>query len=162
MGLEFGIPICSPICKRKSPLPSRIRASFGNLHIASRAFGWKMIGRTLLVYQMWDTRHNLERPRNRLPFAPVSVLIHFRTGWRILKGKASKMDDKEEIVARVHKLPPQMQEEVLRFVSSLASVPAGESGAALLRFSGSLDPVSAQQMIQAIEEECERIGVNQW
>ena len=42
------------------------------------------------------------------------------------------MDVREEIVARVDKLPLEMQEEVLRFVASLAaSTPKGESGAAL-------------------------------
>jgi len=51
IGRELGIPICSPICKRKSPLPRRIRTSFGNRRNASRAFGWRMIDRTILLYQ---------------------------------------------------------------------------------------------------------------
>ena len=51
-----------------------------------------------------------------------------------------------------------MQEQVLQFVASLsASAPVGEKGTRLRRFSPSLDSVSARQMIQAIEEECEQV-----
>jgi hypothetical protein len=72
------------------------------------------------------------------------------------------MGVREEIVARVDKLPVEMQEEVLRFVASLAHSPKGESGAVLRSFSGSLDHVSAQEMIRAIEEECERVDAGEW
>jgi hypothetical protein len=68
------------------------------------------------------------------------------------------MDLKSEIAARVENLPPEMQEQVLRFVASLSpSEPKGESGAALRRFAGSIDHASAREMTQAIEQECERI-----
>ena len=73
------------------------------------------------------------------------------------------MDIKNEIVIRVDKLPPEMQEQVLRFVASLTVSPStGDSGTALRQFSGSLDAESAQQMIQAIEEECERVDAGAW
>lgn len=73
------------------------------------------------------------------------------------------MDVRDEIVARVEKLPREMQEQVLRFVASLsAPTPRGESGAVLRRFSGSLDTVSAREMIRAIEEECERVDASEW
>ena len=73
------------------------------------------------------------------------------------------MDITNEIVARIGKLPPEMREQVLRFVASLtASLPKGESGTALRQFSGSLDAESAQQMIQAIEEDCERVDAGGW
>ena len=73
------------------------------------------------------------------------------------------MDVREELVARVEKLPPEMQEQVLRFVASLAAPgPTGESGTALRHFSGSLDAVSAQEIAQAIEEHCERVDVGEW
>ncbi len=73
------------------------------------------------------------------------------------------MDLRAEIVARVDKLPPEMQEQVFRFVASL-EVPTstGESGTALRRFSGSLDAVSAQEIARAIEEHCERVDVGEW
>ena len=73
------------------------------------------------------------------------------------------MDIRNEIAMRVDKLPREMQQQVLRFVASLAVSPSsGESGRALRQFSGSLDAESAQQMIQAIEEECERIDAGAW
>ena len=72
------------------------------------------------------------------------------------------MDIRDEIIARVDKLSPEMQEQVLQFVASLAASPNGESGATLRRFSGSLDPVSAQEILRAIEDECERVDASQW
>jgi hypothetical protein len=48
-------------------------------------------------------------------------------------------------------------------VSSLpASLPAAEKGADLRQFASSIDSVSAGQMIQAIEQECERIDAGEW
>jgi hypothetical protein len=73
------------------------------------------------------------------------------------------MDVRQEIAKRVEQLPPDMQQQVLRFVASLAaSPPSGENGAALRQFSYSLDAVSAQQMTQAIDEECERVDAGEW
>ena len=73
------------------------------------------------------------------------------------------MDFRQEIAKQVEKLPPDMQEQVLRFVSSLSvPAPVGENGARLRQFSSSLDSVSARQMIQAIDEECEQVDFGQW
>ena len=70
---------------------------------------------------------------------------------------------RDEIVAHVDKLPPDRQEEVLRFVASLAAPPTrGERGVELRRFSGSLDPASAAEMTRAIEQECERVDAGEW
>lgn len=73
------------------------------------------------------------------------------------------MDFKREIARKVDNLPPDLQEQVLRFVASLnPSALAGENGATLRQFSSSRDSLSAQQMIQAIEEECERVETGEW
>jgi hypothetical protein len=73
------------------------------------------------------------------------------------------MDVRNEIVARVDKLPLEMQDQVLRFVASLATpTPRGEPGAGLRLFAGSLDPESAREMLRVIEEECERLDVGNW
>jgi hypothetical protein len=73
------------------------------------------------------------------------------------------MELRNEIVARIDKLPPEMQEQVLRFITSLTlSTAKGESGAMLRSFSGSLDVVSAREMIQAVEIECERVDACEW
>jgi hypothetical protein len=73
------------------------------------------------------------------------------------------MDVRQEIARQVEKLPPHLQEQVLRFVASLpASASTGENGSTLRQFSSSLDAVSALQMTQAIEEECERVDAGEW
>ena len=73
------------------------------------------------------------------------------------------MDVRQEIAKQVEKLPPELQERVLRFAASLsASQLVGETGASLRQFSSSLDPISARQMSQAIEQECERIDAGDW
>ena len=73
------------------------------------------------------------------------------------------MDVREEIAKRVETLPADLQGRVLEFVVSLsASAPVGESGSALRHFSSSLDSLSARQMIQAIEEDCERVEAGEW
>jgi hypothetical protein len=81
----------------------------------------------------------------------------------MLKDIGSHMDVKREIVARVDKLPPELQAEVLRFVASLPTRAArGETGAGLRQFSGFLDRVSTQEMNRAIEEHCERVDAGEW
>jgi hypothetical protein len=73
------------------------------------------------------------------------------------------MSVRDEIVARVDKLPPEMQNQVLRFVASLAApAPKGERGADLRLFSGSLDSVSARELTQVIEEDCEQVDAGEW
>ena len=73
----------------------------------------------------------------------------------ILRIGTRQMDVRQEITKQVDKLPSDMQEQVLRFATSLsASAPVGEHGARLRQFSSSLDPVSARQMMRAIDEEC--------
>lgn len=73
------------------------------------------------------------------------------------------MNVKDEIAERVDKLPPELQEQVLRFVVSLpVSALTGERGAVLLEFGGSLDAVSAEQMMQAINDGCERVDASEW
>jgi len=68
------------------------------------------------------------------------------------------MDVRQEIAKKIDNLPPDLQAQVPRFVASLStSAPVGEKGAILRQFSSSLDSHSARQMIQAIEEECERV-----
>jgi len=77
--------------------------------------------------------------------------------------RAGQMDLRQEIAKRVETLPGNLQERVLEFVAALsASATVGERGLTLGEFSSSLDPLSARQMLQAIEEECERVDPNTW
>lgn len=73
------------------------------------------------------------------------------------------MDIKAEIVARVDNLPPEMQEQVLRFMDSLAGpAPQGKKGSAMRSFAGCLDAISAREMARAIEGECEQVDASEW
>lgn len=74
------------------------------------------------------------------------------------------MDVREEIAAQLDKLPPDVQQQVLRYVSSLNERPAlvGEKGSALLRFASLIDAESAREMAGAIDENCEHIDASQW
>ncbi len=69
----------------------------------------------------------------------------------------------EEIAKRLEALPPERQERVLRDVVSLSeSLPPGTKGSDLRKLAFTLDPVSAREMREAIEEGCERIDPNEW
>lgn len=73
------------------------------------------------------------------------------------------MEIRDEIVARVEALPADLQQQVLLFVTSLASQgPKGTRGIELRAFGGSLDPTSAREMTRAIADECERVDASQW
>jgi hypothetical protein len=73
------------------------------------------------------------------------------------------MDVRDEIVARVEALSPELQQQVLQFVTSLASSGTKDRTALVLRsLAGSLDPTSAREMREAIEEGCEQVDADQW
>jgi hypothetical protein len=73
------------------------------------------------------------------------------------------MSVRSEIDERVAKLSPQLQEQVLHYISALEPLrKQGERGAELARFAGSLDGISALEMSRAIEEECERVDADHW
>jgi hypothetical protein len=73
------------------------------------------------------------------------------------------MDISQEIAKQVQQLPPAIQEQVLRFVSSLAAAtPAGQPGPEFHQFAGLLDSISAHEMREAIENDCEQIEPGNW
>ena len=73
------------------------------------------------------------------------------------------MDIPQEIAKQVQQLPPAIQEQVLRFVSSLTTATqSGQSGADFRQFAGTLDSVSAHEMREAIENDCEQIDSGKW
>jgi hypothetical protein len=69
----------------------------------------------------------------------------------------------EEISERLAQLDPAQQRAVLDYASALAESPRRDgSGAALLRFAGTMDPEVAREIAEAIEEACERVNPNGW
>ena len=67
----------------------------------------------------------------------------------------------EEIGAIVSTLPPDRQQDVLRYIRQLAqatpSLPPGAPMGNLLRFAGTIPPDVVDEMARAIEEGCETI-----
>jgi hypothetical protein len=72
-------------------------------------------------------------------------------------------DVKDQILNDLEQLSPEMQERAARLVHSLVSpLPKGASGRDLMRLSGIIDPESAREMMEAIEEGCERVDLDEW
>jgi hypothetical protein len=68
-----------------------------------------------------------------------------------------------EIIAQLEKLNLQQQLQVLNFAKSLAgTVPVGVPGKELLRFAGTLSHEEAKLMLEAIEEDCGQLNLNEW
>ena len=67
-----------------------------------------------------------------------------------------------EILKRMEQLSEEEQRQVLRYARDLPSSPKKEGPAHFLDLFGTLDHESAQEMMQIIEEDCERIDANDW
>ncbi|HET9768395.1 MAG TPA: hypothetical protein VFS60_16205 [Thermoanaerobaculia bacterium] len=70
---------------------------------------------------------------------------------------------KQQILSDLDRLSPAQQHQAAEFVRGLArqTLP-GVPGRALLRFAGALDDESARQMLEAIDEGCERVDAADW
>ncbi|HIK30568.1 MAG TPA: hypothetical protein IGS17_06250 [Oscillatoriales cyanobacterium M59_W2019_021] len=69
----------------------------------------------------------------------------------------------DEVVERLKVMPPHLQWQVLEFVRSLVKVEVrGTPGQQLLRFAGSIPIDDLQLMREAIEQDCDRIDLNEW
>ncbi len=68
-----------------------------------------------------------------------------------------------ELLKQLEQLSPPKQWQVLGFARSLAEgPPKGVPGRDLLDLCGIMPAEDAREMMQAIEEECERIDPNGW
>ncbi|MFB2880474.1 hypothetical protein [Floridanema aerugineum] len=69
----------------------------------------------------------------------------------------------KEIHVQLEKLTLQQQIQVLNFAKSLAgTMPVGVPGKDLLQFAGTLSPEEAKEMLEAIEEGCGKVDLNEW
>ncbi len=69
----------------------------------------------------------------------------------------------KEIFEQLGRLPVDQQRRVLDFVHTLLSGEAvGASGKEILRFAGMFDMADLREMERAIQEECERVDLNEW
>ena len=68
-----------------------------------------------------------------------------------------------EIMSQLGKLPLEKQQRVLHFARALATdQPLGIPGKDLLRFAGTIETSDLQVMAQVIEEDCEKVNLNEW
>ena len=75
----------------------------------------------------------------------------------------SEGEIRKEIADRLEQLPVEEQARVPEFVRQQCGEPIrGEPGVNLLKYAGWLDPVSAEEMRQAIEEEFEQVDPSEW
>jgi hypothetical protein len=70
---------------------------------------------------------------------------------------------RKQIIEHLRRLPLDQQRRVLEYVQALVSPePIGVSGKEMLRFAGMIDPADLKEMEKAIQEECERVDLNEW
>ncbi len=74
----------------------------------------------------------------------------------------SNIEIQEELLKRINQLSEEEQRQVLRFANNLPTSSPKKSAAHFLDLAGTLDSESAQEMLQAIEEDCERIDADEW
>lgn len=67
---------------------------------------------------------------------------------------------KNTLITQIDRLPYELQLLVLDFAKALA--PKGVEGKTLLRFEGAIPADDLQLMSKAIEENCEKVNLNEW
>lgn len=76
---------------------------------------------------------------------------------------STTQDLKEQLLDDFERLPAEMQRKVGEFAHALVlTTPRGTPARQLLPLVGTLDPESAREMREAIEEGCERVDMNEW
>jgi hypothetical protein len=70
---------------------------------------------------------------------------------------------KQRLIEDFERLSPEQQQRVQEFAHALAgSRPRSVPARSLLKYAGMLDPESAREMRQAIEEAFERVEPDEW
>jgi hypothetical protein len=68
-----------------------------------------------------------------------------------------------ELLKQMEQLSPALQRRVLDYARAMAeSTPQGTPGKDLLQFAGIMSPDEADEFLQSIEEDCERVDPNDW
>jgi hypothetical protein len=69
----------------------------------------------------------------------------------------------EEVIEQLKVMPQHLQWQVLEFVRALVKAEVrGTPGQQLLRFAGSISSDDLLLMREAIEQDCERVDVDEW
>jgi hypothetical protein len=69
----------------------------------------------------------------------------------------------DEVTEQLSLMPQHLQQQVLEFVRSLVkSKMQGTPGQQLLQFAGSIPLDDLHLMCEAIEQDCERVDIDEW
>ena len=69
----------------------------------------------------------------------------------------------DEVIKQLQTMPQPLQERVLEFARMLGNAEIqGTPGEDLLRFAGCIPPDDLLLMKEAIEQDCERVDINEW
>ena len=69
----------------------------------------------------------------------------------------------QELLDQISQMGAEQQQRVLDFARSLATPePTGVHGKDLLQFAGTIDADDLRLMAEAIQEDCERVDLNEW
>jgi hypothetical protein len=85
--------------------------------------------------------------------------------YNIQKGeRMQQLTVRQQIDKELEVLPVDLQRKVLDYISHLSGpgIPPGVPGSELIKFAGTLSDEDAEELIQIIEEGCERIDYNEW
>jgi hypothetical protein len=70
---------------------------------------------------------------------------------------------RKQILSDLDRLSPEQQQRAAELVHGLVTpLPKGASAEDLLSLAGTLDAEAASEMMQAIEEGCERVDLDEW
>ena len=68
-----------------------------------------------------------------------------------------------QVTDHLETLPDEQLKSVLEFIDSLKQTKGhGVPGHTLMKFAGSIDADDAEQMLQAIEQDCRKVDINEW
>jgi len=70
------------------------------------------------------------------------------------------MDTKDAIIESIEKLNPIQQEKLLEFINTITGKVSDPSN--ILKFVNFIDSISINEIEQAINNDCERIDINEW
>ncbi|MEQ8222682.1 MAG: hypothetical protein ABRQ37_10305 [Candidatus Eremiobacterota bacterium] len=68
---------------------------------------------------------------------------------------------KEEIIRQIENLPVEFQIQVLNYARTLI-IPCGVPGKDLLPFAGTIEVSDLNTMKYAIDNDCEKVDINEW
>ena len=69
----------------------------------------------------------------------------------------------ERVTHQLEMLPDDSIEHVLEFITTLKHPSAkGTPGKKLMKFAGTFRPKDAELMMQAIEQDCRRVDIDEW